>query len=125
LKGAAIFLLDYLIEDKDGNLVTCPSTSPENNFLDNEGRKCCASMMSTMDISIIRDLFNNCIAAINVLKVDNEFKEELQKALGRLPKYKVNKFGAVQEWYKDFDEYEPGHRHMSHLFANSASFNLA
>ena len=74
--------------DKDGNLVTCPSTSPENNFLDNEGRKCCASMMSTMDISIIRDLFNNCIAAINVLKVDNEFKEELQKALGRLPKYK-------------------------------------
>ena len=117
MKGAAIFLLDYLIEDKDGNLVTCPSTSPENNFLDNEGRKCCASMMSTMDISIIRDLFNNCIAAINVLKVDNEFKEELQKALGRLPKYKVNKFGAVQEWYKDFDEYEPGHRHMSHLFA--------
>lgn len=117
MKGAAIFLLDYLIEDKDGNLVTCPSTSPENNFLDNEGRKCCASMMSTMDISIIRDLFNNCIAANNVLKVDNEFKEELQKALGRLPKYKVNKFGAVQEWYKDFDEYEPGHRHMSHLFA--------
>ena len=117
MKGAAIFLLDYLIEDKDGNLVTCPSTSPENNFLDNEGRKCCASMMSTMDISIIRDLFNNCIAAINVLKVDNEFKEELQKELGRLPKYKVNKFGAVQEWYKDFDEYEPGHRHMSHLFA--------
>ena len=87
MKGAAIFLLDYLIEDKDGNLVTCPSTSPENNFLDNEGRKCCASMMSTMDISIIRDLFNNCIAAINVLKVDNEFKEELQKELGRLPKY--------------------------------------
>lgn len=116
MKGSATFLLDYLIEDKDGNLATCPSTSPENNFLDNEGRKCCASMMSTMDIAIIRDLFNNCILAIDVLNEDNKFKKELIKARERLPKYKVNKFGGIQEWFKDFDEYEPGHRHMSHLF---------
>ena len=117
MKGAATFILDYLIEDKNGNLVTCPSTSPENNFLDEEGRKCCASIMSTMDIAIIRDLFNNCISAINILNYDKEFKSTLIKAIERIPQYKINKFGGVQEWFKDFDEYEPGHRHMSHLFA--------
>lgn len=117
MKGAAQFLLDYLIQDKSGSLVTCPSTSPENNFLDDKGRKCCASMMSTMDISIIRDLFNNCILAIDILKYDKEFKKTLMEIIGKMPAYKINKFGAIQEWFKDFDEYEPGHRHMSHLFA--------
>ena len=117
MKGAATFILDYLIEDRKGNLVTCPSTSPENNFFDVEGRKCCASMMSTMDIAIIRDLFNNCISAINILNYDKEFKVTLMQALERIPQYKINKFGGIQEWFKDFDEYEPGHRHMSNLFA--------
>lgn len=116
MKGAAIFILDYLIEDKNGSLVTCPSTSPENNFLDDKGRKCCASMMSTMDISIIRDLFNNCLSAIKILNIDYDFKIKLVEALERLPKYKINKYGGIQEWFKDFDEYEPGHRHMSQLF---------
>lgn len=116
MKEAAIFLLDYLIEDKDGNLITCPSTSPENNFLDDKGRKCCASMMTTMDNAIIRDLFTNCIYASEILNLDNEFKETLKKVLERLPKYKINKYGGIQEWYKDFEEYEPGHRHISQLF---------
>lgn len=116
MKGAAIFILDYLIEDKNGNLVTCPSTSPENNFLDANGRKCCASIMSTMDIAIIRDLFTNCLEAIDILNIDNDFKIKLVETLERLPKYKINKYGGVQEWFKDFDEYEPGHRHMSQLF---------
>lgn len=116
MKEAAIFLLDYLIEDKNGNLVTCPSTSPENNFLDDEGRKCCASIMSTMDIAIIRDLFTNCLEAIDILNIDKDFESKLVQTLGRLPKYKINKYGGIQEWFKDFDEYEPGHRHMSQLF---------
>ena len=116
LKGAASFLLSWLKEDSDGVLNTCPSTSPENNFLDNEGRSCAASKSSTMDIAITRDLFTNVIKASEELDIDLDFRDEVQKALYRLPKYKVNKFDGIQEWFKDFDEKEPGHRHISHLF---------
>ncbi|MDV4150368.1 glycoside hydrolase family 95 protein [Clostridium sp. AL.422] len=116
LKGSAEFLLSWLIEDENGVLNTCPSTSPENNFLDDEGRKCAPSKSSTMDISIIRDLFNNVIKASEELDIDIEFREEVKSALEKLPKYKRNKFGGIQEWYKDFEEKEPGHRHISHLF---------
>ncbi|WP_195428959.1 glycoside hydrolase family 95 protein [Clostridium sp. D46t1_190503_E9] len=116
LKGSASFLLSWLREDSKGVLNTCPSTSPENNFLDNEGRACCLSKSSTMDISITRDLFNNVIRASNELDIDLDFREKIQKALDKLPKYKINKFGGIQEWFKDFDEKEPGHRHISHLF---------
>ncbi|WP_195265514.1 glycoside hydrolase family 95 protein [Clostridium sp. 1001275B_160808_H3] len=116
LKGSASFLLSWLREDSKGVLNTCPSTSPENNFLDNEGRACCLSKSSTMDISITRDLFNNVIRVSNELDIDLDFREKIQKALDKLPKYKINKFGGIQEWFKDFDEKEPGHRHISHLF---------
>ncbi|MGG7141983.1 glycoside hydrolase family 95 protein [Clostridium nigeriense] len=116
LKGAATFLLSWLEEDSNGVLNTCPSTSPENNFLDNEGRGCAASKSSTMDIAITRDLFTNLIKASEELDIDLDFRDEVQKALYRLPKYKVNKFDGIQEWFKDFDEKEPGHRHISHLF---------
>lgn len=116
LKGSATFLLNWLKEDNDGVLNTCPSTSPENNFLDNEGRSCAASKSSTMDIAITRDLFTNVIKASEELDIDLDFRDEVQKALYRLPKYKVNKFDGIQEWFKDFDEKEPGHRHISHLF---------
>ena len=116
LKGSANFLLSWLKEDSNGILNTCPSTSPENNFLDNEGRPCAASKSSTMDIAITRDLFNNVIKASEELNIDLDFREEIQEALDKLPKYKINKFGGIQEWVKDFDEKEPGHRHISHLF---------
>lgn len=116
LRASAEFLLSWLKEDSDGILNTCPSTSPENNFLDNEGRACAVSKSSTMDIAITRDLFNNVIKASNELNIDLDFKEKIKKALDKLPKYKINKFGGVQEWFKDFDEKEPGHRHISHLF---------
>ena len=116
LKGSANFLLSWLKEDRDGVLNTCPSTSPENNFLDNSGRKCAASKSSTMDIAITRDLFTNVIKASEELNLDSEFREEIKGALDKLPKYKINKFGGIQEWFKDFEEKEPGHRHISHLF---------
>lgn len=116
LKASAEFLLSWLKEDNDGILNTCPSTSPENNFLDNKGRVCAVSKSSTMDIAITRDLFNNIIKASNELNIDSDFKEKIKKALDRLPKYKINKFDGIQEWFKDFDEKEPGHRHISHLF---------
>lgn len=116
MKGAAEFLLDWLVEDKEGNLVTCPSLSPENDFLTKDGNKCCLSMASTMDMAIIRNLFDNCIKAINILCIDYDFKDKLESAKDKLYPYKIGKYGQLQEWFKDFEEYEVGHRHLSHLF---------
>lgn len=116
IKGSAEFLLSWLKEDENGILNTCPSTSPENNFLDNEKRPCAASKSSTMDIAIIRELFTNVIKASEELNIEADFREKIKTAMDKLPKYKINKFGGIQEWFKDFEEKEPGHRHISHLF---------
>ncbi|MCX7711439.1 MAG: glycoside hydrolase family 95 protein [Clostridia bacterium] len=116
MKGAALFCLDWLVEDGNGNLVTCPSTSPENAFLTESGEPCCVSMASTMDMSIIRDLFNCCIEASRILETDAEFRKQLEEALNRLYPFKIGRYGQLQEWFKDFREEEPGHRHVSHLF---------
>lgn len=116
MKGAATFLVDWLIPDEEGHLVTCPSTSPENNFLTDNGEKCSPSIASTMDMAITRELFTNCIKAIEVLKSDVEFSKELKKAKEKLYPYKVGRHGQLQEWFKDFEESEVGHRHLSHLF---------
>lgn len=116
MKGAATFLLDWLVTDKDGYLVTCPSISPENNFLTYDGEKCSPSIASTMDMAITRDLFTNCIKAIDVLKNDIEFSKELEASKRKLYPYKIGKRGQLQEWFEDFEEFEVGHRHLSHLF---------
>lgn len=116
MKEAALFLLDWLIEDKDGYLVTCPSISPENNFVTADGEKCSPSMASTMDMALIRNLFTNCIKSIDLLGGDLEFRNVLKNAKDKLYPYKIGKHGQLQEWFKDFDEYEIGHRHLSHLF---------
>jgi alpha-L-fucosidase 2 len=70
-----------------------------------------------MDFGIIRELFGDCLRAAEALGLDGEFRTRLQGALDRLPPYQVGKHGQLQEWLKDFDEAEPGHRHISHLFA--------
>ncbi len=116
MKGAALFCLDWLIEDKDGNLVTCPSISPENAFLTPQGESCNVSMASTMDMAIIWDLFTNCMEAEDILDCDKDFKKELMEAQAKLSPLQIGKYGQLQEWYLDFDEEEPGHRHISHLF---------
>lgn len=116
IKGSALFLLDWLIEDKNGYLVTCPSTSPENNFLTPRGEKCSASIASTMDMAITRELFTNCIKAIEVLNNDLEFKKDLEAVKKKLYPYNTGQYGQLQEWFEDFEEFEAGHRHLSHLF---------
>jgi alpha-L-fucosidase 2 len=116
MKGAATFLLDWLVTDENGYLVTCPSISPENNFLTREGEKCSPSIASTMDMALSRNLFTNCIKASYILEKDVEFRKELEEAKGKLYPYKIGKHGQLQEWFKDFDEFEIGHRHLSHLF---------
>jgi alpha-L-fucosidase 2 len=117
LKEAAEFVLDFLVEDEQGRLVTNPSHSPENAFLDEKGNEGVLCVGATMDFAIIRELFGGCLKAAEVLGQDAELRAQLRRALDRLPPYQIGKHGQLQEWLRDFDEVEPGHRHVSHLFA--------
>jgi alpha-L-fucosidase 2 len=116
MKGSAEFVLGFLTESPDGYLVTNPSHSPENTFIDTKTKeKSQLTYAATIDIEIINALFDNCIEAATVLNTDNEFVSKLQAAKKRLPPVVINSKGVIQEWIEDFDEPEPGHRHMSHL----------
>ena len=117
LKEASQFLLDFLVEDEKGRLVTNPSHSPENAFIDEKGQEGVLCVGATMDFGIIRELFDDTLEASRRLGEDAEFAGRLRHAVDRLPPYQVGKHGQLQEWLVDFDEAEPGHRHMSHLFA--------
>ena len=120
LKKSAEFYLDWLVTHKiDGTeyLVTAPATSPENTFIAPDGKPECVSIASTMDMGIIRELFTDCSMAAEILDVDKEFSDKIKKALDKLLPYKIGRNGRLQEWYKDFDDGEPHHRHVSHLFA--------
>ena len=116
MKDAALFSLDWLIPDSNGHLVTAPSTSPENTFKDGNKRSV-ISIATTMDMGIIKDLFHNTIAAAKVLGTDKAFVETLNSKLGKLYPFQIGHKGNLQEWYKDFDDEDPHHRHTSHLYA--------
>jgi len=115
MKGAADFCLDWLVE-KDGHLVTAPSTSPENVYLDKDGKKIAVTIASTMDMEIIWDLFTNMMEASKILNIDKEYAALLKAKRDSLQPIKVGKKGNVVEWYDDFEDVEPEHRHVSHLF---------
>lgn len=114
MKEAALFTLDWLVE-RDGQLTTAPSTSPENLFLV-DGKGYAVTEGATMDIAIIRELFSNTIKASEVLGTDTEFREKLVAAQERLTPYQIGAKGQLQEWNLDFEEEDPHHRHVSHLF---------
>ncbi len=117
MKEAALFILDFLVEGPNGWLVTNPSHSPENSFRKSDGTVSMLTYGATMDLSIIHDLFTNCIEASSILGVDSEFRKQLEASLRRLAPLQISrKTGRLQEWIEDYDEPEPGHRHMSHLF---------
>ncbi|WP_046216137.1 glycoside hydrolase family 95 protein [Paenibacillus wulumuqiensis] len=116
MREAARFALDWLMEDPHGYLVTVPSTSPENKFRTASGQPCSTSAASTMDMTLIRELFTHCIEAAAVLETDQELVAELQQAVDRLYPFHIGQHGQLQEWYEDYEEYEPGHRHVSHLY---------
>lgn len=115
IKKATLFMLDLLIEDKDGYLILAPSTSPENEFLI-DGVAASVSETTTMTMTIVKELFTNMIDAMNTLGVDDELKAELQEKLPRLLPFKVGSKGQLLEWYKELKEHEPEHRHKSHLY---------
>lgn len=116
MKSAAEFCLDWLIEDKNGKLVTAPSTTPENIFLTEKGFKGSVSVATTMDMAIIWDLFTNLIEASEKLGTDPEFRKTLVEKRSKLFPMQIGKKGNLQEWYKDWEDVEPEHRHISHLF---------
>ncbi len=116
LKSAAEFCLDWLIPRKDGRLTTCPSFSTENSFQGPDGRIAQTSDGCTMDLALMSELFSHCIEASRILGVDADFAERLHTARRRLAPYQIGKHGQLQEWSHDFEEPEPGQRHMSHLY---------
>ncbi|MFB6135370.1 MAG: glycoside hydrolase N-terminal domain-containing protein [Halobacteriaceae archaeon] len=115
MKGAAEFLLDFLVED-DGELVTAPSISPENEFRAPDGSETLYCVAPTMDVELCHELFTNCIRAADRLDVDPEFRATLADARERLPDLRVGAHGQLQEWREDYEEVDPGHRHFSHLY---------
>ncbi len=118
MKSAAEFYVDTLIEEPThGWLVTAPSNSPENKFRTTDGQQANVCMGPTMDMEILWDLFTHCIQASETLGIDDDFRAKLSDTRARLAPLQIGKHGQLQEWLVDFDEPEPGHRHMSHMFA--------
>ncbi len=113
------FFLDFMFEDGDGHLGTGPSTSPENRYFiekDGERIKCFLCLSPTMDIAILRGLFEAYIKAEDLLGINGAMREEAERAYARLPEYKIGTEGQLLEWQKEYEEAEPGHRHISHAF---------
>lgn len=115
IHDSARFFLDYMFE-KDGVLMTGPSTSPENHYLYN-GKSVNLCLSPTMDVEVIGGLLRFYIKTEELLELDPEQAEEARTALGKLPPLKIGRYGQLMEWQEDYDEPEPGHRHVSHLFA--------
>ncbi len=116
LKGAAAFLLDYLAEDPQGRLTIVPSTSPENSYIDPAtGHATRVTQGSTYHLTLVREVFEAVIRSSTILAIDEGFRGTVQQALARLPDLRIGQDGRLQEWREEYQEREPGHRHMSHL----------
>jgi alpha-L-fucosidase 2 len=116
MKGASQFFLEWMITDKKGYLITSPSTSPENKYIASDGFIGATMYGGTADLAMIRECFDKTIKASKVLNMDAEFRERLEKALSKLHPYQVGKKGNLQEWYFDWNDEDPKHRHQSQLF---------
>ena len=125
---AALFFLDYM-EEKNGYLVTNPSSSPENTYIMPNGESGCVCIGSAMDMEILRDLFTECCEAAKILKekintcvipsVTNVslLQGQIEEALKKIPPIRIDSTGRIMEWMEEYEEKELGHRHMSHLYA--------
>ena len=115
MREAALFFLDFCIED-GGYIKTCPSVSPENTFILPNGEKGSNTAGVTMDNQILRDLFGQCIQAAEILGVSDELDEQIRAAREKLMPTRIGEKGNILEWQEDYEEAEPGHRHISHLY---------
>ncbi|MDQ0886336.1 alpha-L-fucosidase 2 [Paenibacillus sp. V4I9] len=117
MKEAAAFLVGYMVELPSGVLVTCPSVSPENTYRLPNGETGVLCYGPSMDSQIARELFLACLAAGEQLETDMDFLTTLKLTMDKLPQPQIGRHGQIQEWIEDYEEVEPGHRHISHLFA--------
>jgi alpha-L-fucosidase 2 len=118
LRSSAEFSLDWLVTDpRSGKLVAGPAPSPENKFITADGQKAALCMGPTMEQELVWDAFHNYLSAAQVLKVNEPVMVEVTNALGKLRLPQVGRDGRLMEWNEEFKEAEPGHRHISHLFA--------
>ena len=115
MKGAAEFCLNWLVE-KDGKLITSPGTSPENMFVTPDGYVGSTSYGCTSDLAMTRECLMDAAEAARELKTDKDFQKQVEKTLPRLWPYHVGADGNLQEWYHDWKDQDPQHRHQSHLF---------
>ncbi|HBF05959.1 MAG TPA: hypothetical protein DDW28_07685 [Prevotella sp.] len=117
MKGAADFLLDWLIPDPHNpkELITAPCTSPEADYITDKGYRGSTLYGGTADLAIIRELFKNTIKASKVLDIDADYRQQLQTAMNRLRPYHIGKRGNLMEWYHDWEDQDWHHRHQSHL----------
>ncbi len=121
LKESSKFLLDWLtIDPRSGKLVSGPSTSPENKFIQpgytDKSKFANLDMGNAMDQEIIWDNFTNLIEAAKILKIEDEFVLKVKEALANLSLPKIGSDGRLMEWSQEFDEVDAGHRHISHLY---------
>ncbi|UBM60587.1 glycoside hydrolase family 95 protein [Marinilongibacter aquaticus] len=112
------FYSDWLTEDpRDGTLVSIPSTSPENRFINDKGKAVATCAGSAMDQQIIAELFDNYLKACEILQVDSPlFKTVKQQRAQLRPGFVIGSDGRILEWDREYKEFEPGHRHISHLY---------
>ncbi|TFG71879.1 MAG: glycoside hydrolase family 95 protein, partial [Anaerolineales bacterium] len=129
MTGAAQFLLDYMVEDAEGYMLTCPSTSPENNYFipginsddaqmlksisprnrmaERKNITCAIDAFTTMDITMTRELFNHILEADKILGTESDFDTKINAVLSKLPPLKIGKYNQLQEWSEDFEECTP------------------
>lgn len=117
MREAAEFFVDYLIEDEKGRLITSPSVSPENTYITKDGAYGTICQGPSMDSQILDCLFKAVSESADILDCDRAFAEKMREMRSRLPKPEIGKYGQIMEWAEDYDEAEPGHRHISQLFA--------
>ncbi len=117
MKKSGEFFLSMLIEDEDGYLIMCPSTSPENEFVYDGKKESSVSETTTMTMGIIKELFGNIIYSARILNVSDDFICRVEAAYDRLLPFKIGSKGQLLEWYKDLEESDPHHRHKSHLYS--------
>jgi alpha-L-fucosidase 2 len=116
MKGATEFCLNWLVKDKDGYLITSPSTSPENSYITPDGLKGATLYGATSDLAMIKECFKQTIRASQVLNKDVDLRNRMEEALNQLYPYQIGKKGNLQEWYYDWEDFEPQHRHQTHLY---------
>ncbi|WP_164714306.1 glycoside hydrolase family 95 protein [Chitinophaga rhizosphaerae] len=117
MKEHAEFVEDYLVKSPEGYLVTSPASSPENQFVHPvTGKPTGLTYGPTMDNQILREFLSKCVAAAHALRIDSADAVRWESIIAQLPPTRTGKDGRILEWINEYEEVEPGHRHISHLF---------